>query len=86
MSIIKGNTSVFDLAFDAIQNKDGTRFAYLFNLCVRANTNNYVFAYYLWQKCHYKKNDADIFDTRTLKLFRNSLAKFIKQHKAKHKN
>ena len=43
MSIIKGNTSIFDLAFDAIQNKDGTRFKYLFNLCVRANTNNYVF-------------------------------------------
>ena len=77
-SIINGKTKIFDLAFNSMQEKQPKVLYNIFLLCVKANTNNYVFSYYLWQKCFYEKYDANIFDTRTLKLFRQSLAKFIK--------
>jgi len=77
-SIINGKTKIFDLAFNSMSENQPNVFHNIFLLCVKANTNNYVFSYYLWQKCFYEKYDPNLFDTRSLKLFRASLAKFIK--------
>lgn len=82
-SIINGKTKIFDLAFNSMQENQPSIFCNIFSLCVKANTNNYVFSYYLHQKCYHEKYDPNLFDTRSLKLFRASLAKFIKMGRIK---
>ena len=82
-SIINRKTTVFDLLWNAMVNQEPTVFYNIYQLCVRANTNNYVMSYDLMERCFYNKYNPDLFDTRSHKLFRKSLAKFIKKGKFK---
>lgn len=79
--IINGKTTVYDLAVDSLYHEDCKRFRYIFNLFVKANTNTYHFTMYAMKRLILEGYNPDLFDVRNLKLFRKSLAKFLKKGK-----
>lgn len=81
MSLAKGKNTMLDFAWNALYTNQPKVLHNIFNLCVKANMNNYVFSYTLYNKCFYKQYDPNILDVRSHKLFRKSLAKFIKKGK-----
>ncbi len=81
MSLAKGKNTMLDFAWNAIQSNEPKVLHNIFNLCVKANMNNYIFSYTLYNNCFYDKYNPDILDTRSHNLFRKSLAKFIKKGK-----
>ena len=48
---------------------------------VKANTNTYHFSMYAMKRLILEGYNPDLFDVRNLKLFRKSLAKFLKKGK-----
>jgi hypothetical protein len=58
MSIINGNTSIFQLIGDAYTKKDKERFYYAYQLCVRAKTNMKVLHKYLINRHNFTRIDC----------------------------
>lgn len=81
LSIINNKTTVFDLLWNAMADENPKLFYYIYKLCVRAKTNNYVLHYNLYDRCFRNKYNPELFDTRTHKLFRKSLANFLRKGK-----
>ncbi len=81
MPNINGKTTIFDLLWNCMIEEQPRHFYNIFHLCVRGTTNNYIISNNLMERCFHNKYNPDIFDTRSHKLFRKSLANFIKKGK-----
>ena len=81
MPIINRKTTIMDLLWNSMIKEEPKMFYNIFYLCVKATTNNYVISYDLMERCFSNKYNPDLFDTRSHKLFRKSLAKFLKKGK-----
>lgn len=81
MSIINKKTTVFDLLWNAIIEENPKLFYHIYKLCVLAKTNNYSIHCNLYERCFKNRYNPDILDTRSHKLFRKSLANFLKRGK-----
>jgi len=73
--------TIFSLAVDTIKKESAVSFYRCFKLMVYCNTNNYAFSFYARNKLIKMGYNENIVDCRNMKLFRKSLADFIKKGK-----
>jgi len=81
-SIINGKTTVFDLAINSLYLDQPKTFLNLYSLFVKAKTDNKVFTKYAFRRLNqrwlYPYPSARL-NLRSRKLFRKSLAKYLKK-------
>jgi len=73
--------TIFDLAVDTIKKESAISFYRTFKLMVFCNTNNYAFSFYARNKLIKMGFNENIIDCTNMKLFRKSLADFVKKGK-----
>ena len=81
MNLSNQQETIFELAVDTLKKESAISFYRTFKLMVFSNTNNYAFSFYARERLIKLGYNEDLFDLRNLKLFRKSLANFIKKGK-----
>jgi len=77
MNLKPEESKIFDIAVDSLKQESAISFYRVFKLMVNCKTNNYSFTYYAYESLAKLGYNSDLFDLRTFKLFRKSLAKFL---------
>ena len=77
MNLKPEDSRIFNLAVDSLKQESAVSFYRVFKLMVCCGTNNYSFTYYAYESLAKLGYNPNLFDLRTFKLFRKSLAKFL---------